>query len=158
MIYSAVRFAVVALAGLMSPILAARAEGPEKKGHHSHIHAALHELREARNELKEAGHDFGGHREAALRAVDTAIKQLEEALRFVDDPHPEKGAGTDHDKYHGYKHHPHIHHAIHELKETRSELKEAKHDFGGHREAAIKDVDYAIEQLELALKFGGKRK
>ena len=43
--------------------------------------------------------------------------------------------------------------ALHELKETRTELREAKHDFGGHRQAALRDVNYAIEQLELALKF-----
>ena len=49
-----------------------------------------------------------------------------------------------------------IHHAIHELKEARTELKEAKHDFGGHREAALRDVNYAIEQLELALKHARK--
>src|SRR6516225_1875614 len=34
-------------------------------------------------------------------------------------------------------HHPHMHHALHELKEARVELKEAAHDFGGHREKAL---------------------
>jgi hypothetical protein len=53
---------------------------PTQHKHASHMHAALHELKEARHELKEAKHDFGGHREAALKAVDHAIHQLEEAL------------------------------------------------------------------------------
>ena len=46
-----------------------------------------------------------------------------------------------------------IHHAIHELSKSRTELKDANHDFGGHREQAVRDVDYAIEQLEGALFF-----
>ena len=49
--------------------------------------------------------------------------------------------------------HPRMHAALHELKESRVELKEAAHDFGGHREKALKAADHAIEQLELALKF-----
>ena len=52
------------------------------KERHPHIHKAIEELREARKELKEADHDFGGHREMALRATDEAIKQLEEALKY----------------------------------------------------------------------------
>ena len=54
--------------------------------------------------------------------------------------------------YKKYKFHPHIHHAIHTLKEARHELKKAAHDFGGHREAALRDVNFAIEQLEICLK------
>ncbi len=50
------------------------------------------------------------------------------------------------------EHHPHIHGAIHELKEARKDLKEADHDFGGHREEAVKAIDVAIEQLEICLK------
>jgi len=52
--------------------------------------------------------------------------------------------------------HPHIHHAIHELREAKKELKEADHDFKGHREDALKACDKAIEQLELALKADEK--
>jgi len=33
------------------------------------------------------------------------------------------------------------------------ELKNADHDFGGHREAALKECDAAIEQLKLALQY-----
>jgi hypothetical protein len=124
-----------------------------KKGyHHPHMHHALRELREARTELREAKHGFGGHREKALKAVDAAITQIDEALRGAGDNI--KGAGkVDPGIYKKYDHHPHIHHALHELRETRTELKEAKHDFGGHREKALRDVNYAIEQLELALKY-----
>jgi len=54
------------------------------------------------------------------------------------------------------EHHPHIHKAIEELREAKKELKEANHDFGGHREKALKECDEAIEQLELALKHDRK--
>jgi hypothetical protein len=52
--------------------------------------------------------------------------------------------------------HPHIHAAIRECAEARKELETADHDFGGHRKEAIKAVDDAIKQLELALKFDKK--
>src|SRR5262249_46292918 len=37
---------------------------------HPEIHAAIESLENARRHLKEARHDFGGHREEALRATD----------------------------------------------------------------------------------------
>jgi hypothetical protein len=51
--------------------------------HHPHLHLALKELKESRHELKEARHDFGGHREKALKAVDHAIREIEEALHHA---------------------------------------------------------------------------
>jgi cell fate (sporulation/competence/biofilm development) regulator YmcA (YheA/YmcA/DUF963 family) len=48
--------------------------------HPSHMHAALHELKHARKELHEAKHNFGGHKEKAIEAVDHAIHQLEKAI------------------------------------------------------------------------------
>jgi hypothetical protein len=46
-----------------------------------HIRAAANELREARNELQHAAHDFCGHRADALRDTDVALKQLQEAIK-----------------------------------------------------------------------------
>ena len=87
--------AVAIVAGFMSPALLmaqppqgeskkqeAREERREGKEQHPHIRAALRELREARHELETAAHDFGGHRKEAIEAVDAAIKQLEEALKY----------------------------------------------------------------------------
>src|SRR5438105_2303867 len=77
---------------------------------HPHLHHALRELREARTELKEAAHDFGGHRVKALAGLNAAIKQIDEALKASGDNI--KGAGKlDPDRYKKYTHHPHIHHA-----------------------------------------------
>jgi LPS O-antigen subunit length determinant protein (WzzB/FepE family) len=142
--------------GVVAIGLSGMPQAQAQKVEHPHLHHALRELREARHELKEAGHDFGGHREKALLAVDRAVEQLEKALKFAGDPHPEKGAGRkEKEEFKG--HHPHLRQAIHELKETRHELKEAKHDFGGHREKALHATDHAIEQLELALKFANRK-
>jgi hypothetical protein len=52
--------------------------------------------------------------------------------------------------------HPHIHKATEELREARKELKEADHDFKGHRDEAVEDCDKAIKQLEICLKVDKK--
>jgi len=49
--------------------------------------------------------------------------------------------------------HPKIRHAIVALEAAKVELKAADHDFGGHREAALKECDAAIAQLKLALQY-----
>jgi len=49
--------------------------------------------------------------------------------------------------------HPKIHHAIVALEAAKVELQTAAHDFGGHREAALKECDAAIAQLKLALQY-----
>jgi len=57
-------------------------KGERARERHPHIHLAIKDLRAAREELKEADHDFGGHREDAMKAIDVAIAQLEVALKF----------------------------------------------------------------------------
>jgi F0F1-type ATP synthase membrane subunit b/b' len=49
---------------------------------HKHIQQALDELRDAKSDLKEADHDFGGHRKEAIEAIDVAISQLKKCLEF----------------------------------------------------------------------------
>ena len=50
-----------------------------------------------------------------------------------------------------HERHPAIRNAIHALEKAKVELKSANHDFGGHRESALKDCDAAIAELKLAL-------
>jgi hypothetical protein len=47
---------------------------------HPHIRAAVGALEAAQQELREAAHDFCGHRKDALRDTDSALKQLRFAL------------------------------------------------------------------------------
>lgn len=49
---------------------------------HPEIREAIASLRHAREHLQHAKHDFGGHREEALRATDEAIHQLEVCLEY----------------------------------------------------------------------------
>ena len=118
---------------------------------HPRLHAALHEMREARTQLKEARHDFGGHRAKALEALDNAITQVEKALKAVGDN--VKGVEPGKEVYKGYANYPHIRHAVVEAREARAELKDAAHDYKGHREKAVLALDEVIDQLGKALKY-----
>jgi len=61
---------------------AGRMERGEKNERHPEIRKAIRSLEQARDYMQHAAHDFGGHREAALKACDDAIKQLNEALKY----------------------------------------------------------------------------
>ena len=52
--------------------------------------------------------------------------------------------------------HPHISSAIVELQAARKELQTAAHDFGGHRVTALRAVDNAIKQLQIAQRYDKK--
>lgn len=49
---------------------------------HPRIAAAITALTDAREYMLKASHDFGGHRVAAIKACDNAIRQLELALAY----------------------------------------------------------------------------
>jgi len=49
---------------------------------HPRLEAAITCLRDARAYLAEAPHDFGGHKNAAIRATDEAIRQLNFAMEY----------------------------------------------------------------------------
>ena len=138
------------LAIFSTAVLGVRAQ--ELHPHH-HLHHALWELRDARKELKESKHNFGGHKEKAILAIDDAIKNLDLALKnHGQNIKGEPTRGDLKEEYRKYKHHPHLHHALHECRHAHKQLEEAKHDFGGHRTNALRDVHHAIVQIELCLK------
>ena len=49
---------------------------------HPRIAAAITAIRAARNYMADQPHDFGGHRDAAVKACDDAIRQLTFALEY----------------------------------------------------------------------------
>lgn len=49
---------------------------------HPEIREAMASLRHAKEHLQHAAHDFGGHREEAIRAIDAAQHQLEVCLEY----------------------------------------------------------------------------
>jgi hypothetical protein len=116
-----------------------------EKEHHPHMNVAVAVLQDARIELQAAKHDFGGQRKKSLAAVDAASKAMTMALQKANDYRPL----TFIRKYREemlkkYADHPHIRNALHELKQAHTELKDAKHGFGGLREEALRDVNAAI--------------
>jgi hypothetical protein len=52
---------------------------------HPEIRDAIASMRKAKERMRHAAHDFGGHRAEALRVTDEAIRQLEICLRFDKD-------------------------------------------------------------------------
>ena len=55
-----------------------------------------------------------------------------------------------------HERHPAIRNAIHALEKAMVDLQNADHDFGGHRESALKECDAAIAELKLALQYDKK--
>jgi hypothetical protein len=75
-------FVALALGGFAPSNLIGQTNNTQKNERHPHIRAAIRELREAKNELENAAHDFGGHRVQAIKDIDQTVKQLEKALKF----------------------------------------------------------------------------
>jgi hypothetical protein len=49
--------------------------------------------------------------------------------------------------------HPQIQAAIYSLQQARLHLMEASHDFGGHRQDAVKSIDSALRQLQICMQY-----
>jgi hypothetical protein len=73
---------VAAPGGKAAPPPAPAAAVPAPPQRHPEIHDAIAALRRAKEHLQHARHDFGGHRDAAIGAIDNAIGQLEICLKY----------------------------------------------------------------------------
>jgi hypothetical protein len=140
---SAVLLACVVMVG---PVAAQKGE----KVKYPRLHSALHELREAKNDLKISKRAFGGKKEKAIEAIDAAIVSLKKCLDIKGDDY--KGIDRDRDRAKKFKDHPHVRMAIEDLRDARRELNDAPDKFKGHKKQAIKDIDHAIDVLQDILK------
>jgi hypothetical protein len=71
-------FALTVILGLLSsPITTAAAYVDDDQ---PHMQAALEALQNAKHHLEEAKHDKGGHRAAALKEVNEAIRHVKEGM------------------------------------------------------------------------------
>jgi hypothetical protein len=50
-----------------------------------------------------------------------------------------------------HEHHPEMHKAMRKLRGAKADLEKASHDYAGHRVAAIKLIDQAIEEIKAGL-------
>jgi hypothetical protein len=60
---------------------------------HPRIEKAIKALEDAKKELQEAPHDFGGHKADAVKACEDAVAQLKQALEYQP-KHDKTGAAT----------------------------------------------------------------
>jgi hypothetical protein len=138
---------VLALIILVSPVAA------QQKADHPRLRAALHELREARNGLKEARDSWPpGYRERAIRSIDDAIESVRTILS-VKDVNSFRGVDRDRDFYKRYNDHPHLRAALEDLRDAREELRGAKGDFRGLKERALDDIDVAIGDILTLVRY-----
>lgn len=75
---------VLALAAILGfSIPAAVATAPVSAEDQPHMQQALDALRQAKRHLEEAIPDKGGHRSAAIKAVDEAISQTQKGIEYA---------------------------------------------------------------------------
>jgi hypothetical protein len=68
-----------------TPPAAVPAEVATTRHHHERhpeLHKAMKELRDAKDHLEKAAHDFGGHRVKAIEAINHAIEEVHDAMEF----------------------------------------------------------------------------
>jgi hypothetical protein len=120
---------------------------------HPKLRAALHELREARNALKDARDTWPpGYRERALRSIDEAIESVRTILA-VKDVNTFRGVDRDADYYKRYRDHPRLRAALEDLRDAREELRTARADFRGKKEQALDDIETAIGDILTLVRY-----
>jgi hypothetical protein len=161
----------LALNCLTQPALAGPGKGVKREPHrvsNAQLREGLDVLQATKKMLKGADHDYGGHRVAAIRAIDAAEHQLKLALRSQQQGKNSGGraGGTAGNAGAGRGKEPEpqnisnlqLADAIVILERARTLIEKADHDYGGHRAAAVRDLGAAVERLKMALRFETKKK
>lgn len=68
--------------GQETPAQERKEEQAEHREAHPRIEAAMKALENAKSELQQAAHDFGGHRVKALEHINQALEECRAALRY----------------------------------------------------------------------------
>lgn len=89
--------ALAVILGLFSIPAAIATTQPADDDDQPHMQAALEALKQAKEHLQQAKHDKGGHRAAALKATDDAIRHTEMGMK-AGDKNEDKHEHGDHDK------------------------------------------------------------
>jgi hypothetical protein len=139
---------LVASAVIAGPLAAQAPVQPD----YPRIRAALHELREARAELKESkGAWPAGYKERALEAINEAVESLRVnlAIREADTL---KGVERNPDFYAKFKDHPRLRAAVLDLRQARLELESNLANVREPkdrelRERALDDIDIALGHI-----------
>ena len=160
------RFAVLLVAALVLSFLTRPAEAAPAKPKrepqrvsNAQLREAIHVLQVTKRTLEGADHDYGGHRVDAIKAIGAAEHQLRLALGSQNKgkkPGGKAGKGGKGNEPQNISN-LQLAEAIPVLQRTVGLLEKANHDYGGHREQAIKDINISIHQLKKALEFEKKR-
>lgn len=144
--------AAVALAGLSA------APTPAQQGiQYPRLKAALHELRDARQELTAAPDVWpAGYQSRALLATQDAITSVKTILG-VPDVAGFRGVDRTPDFYKKLPNYPHLRAALADLRNAREELRNAQPDFGGLKERALDDIDIAVGDILTLLRAASKK-
>ncbi len=73
--------ALAAAAGLLATT-AVQGQSDADRQRHPRLARAIDDLRDARDYLRNAPNKFGGHKSEAIEAIDRALRQLREAIKF----------------------------------------------------------------------------
>ena len=76
------RFVTGLILGVLLTIGGSTVMAQNERAMHPRIAGAIEALRDAREYLEHAPHDFGGHKADAIRATDNAIRELNLALQY----------------------------------------------------------------------------
>ena len=76
------RFLTGLILGVLLTVGGSTMMAQNERAMHPRLARAIEALRDARDYLEHAPHDFGGHKAAAIRASDDAIRQLNLALQY----------------------------------------------------------------------------
>ena len=72
---------------IVSPTATMFSAAPQQKDAPAEVEAARRALEGARNDLAHAGGEWGGHRAAAVKHIDEALRELSEAEQFARQHH-----------------------------------------------------------------------
>jgi hypothetical protein len=148
--------AALTLVALLGPALAQPPQGrPAQPGRvdHPNLRAALHELREARQELRASQETWPpGHKERALQALQDGMDSLKTILA-VRDVDSFRGYDRNPDYYKRFADHPRLRSALQDLRQARDELRGATSDFRGMKERALDDIEVAIGEIVTLMRF-----
>ncbi len=148
-------FAVAVVVATAEP---APAQRPKEKLSHPRLRAALHEMREARQELKLAKDVWPpGYRDRALESIDSAMTSVMTILA-IKDVDNFRGVDRNEDYYRRYGTYPRLRAAVQDLRDARDELRAAKADFGNLQERALDDIDIAVGHILVLVRSNNNKR
>lgn len=167
----AIALGALAIGAILTTAPAVMAQAANS-GAHPAILSARQSLVQAHEALivKHVGHNFHGHRRDAIKQIDLALIELDEAIKFGHGV-PPGGEGQTRKEVQSIdqgvritregspavpgnlagKSHPEVRDGLRLCRQAKAELAKSAHDFGGHRSAAMLHIDHAISHLRLAL-------